>query len=36
LLCFGPKNILYEDQDICLVLQDMYGAIAIRLKKPSP
>jgi hypothetical protein len=24
LLCTGLENILYEDQNICLVVQDMY------------
>jgi hypothetical protein len=30
LSCIRPKDIPYVDQKICLLLQDMYGAIVLK------
>jgi hypothetical protein len=29
LSCIRPKDVRYVDQNICLLLQDMYGAIVL-------
>lgn len=33
LSCIRPKHIRYVDQNICLLLQDMYGAIILETTK---